>query len=227
MVQWSSTIRDSGKTTIKLKRMRGGRVGEERAFHRDDEWLEAEIARRATLKSYDWAGRDAFPHGSNRGKEKQRKFENRSWKRISCVRGNEMREMKKNNKIKNNNNSYRGSKGCKTILQLQRGTGMKILVRFTRKFTSWIYENLNLTYFAFLDEYSLGRIIDHWNIFLFVIHNFVSSRATVVKLHYRKEKKNVQREIYRNFKDFIPSKPLLHFITTNHSCFWIQNQRLL
>lgn len=226
MVQWSSTIRDSGKTTIKLKRMRGGRVGE-RAFHRDDEWLEAEIARRATLKSYDWAGRDAFPHGSNRGKEKQRKFENRSWKRISCVRGNEMRGMKKNNKIKNNNNSYRGSKGCKTILQLQRGTGMKILVRFTRKFTSWIYENLNLTYFAFLDEYSLGRIIDHWNIFLFVIHNFVSSRATVVKLHYRKEKKNVQREIYRNFKDFIPSKPLLHFITTNHSCFWIQNQRLL
>lgn len=167
MVQWSSTIRDSGKTTIKLKRMRGGRVGE-RAFHRDDEWLEAEIARRATLKSYDWAGRDAFPHGSNRGSVKKNNVNSRTdlgreWKRISCVRGNEMRGMKKNNKIKNNNNSYRGSKGCKTILQLQRGTGMKILVRFTRKFTSWIYENLNLTYFAFLDEYSLGRIIDHWN----------------------------------------------------------------
>lgn len=118
----------------------------------------------------------------------------REWKRISCVRGNEMRGMKKNNKIKNNNNSYRGSKGCKTILQLQRGTGMKILVRFTRKFTSWIYENLNLTYFAFLDEYSLGRIIDHWNIFLFVIHNFVSSRATVVKLHYKKEKRTYKEK---------------------------------
>lgn len=200
MVQWSSTIRDSGKTTIKLKRMRGGRVGE-RAFHRDDEWLEAEIARRATLKSYDWAGRDAFPHGSNRGSVKKNNVNSRTdlgreWKRISCVRGNEMRGMKKNNKIKNNNNSYRGSKGCKTILQLQRGTGMKILVRFTRKFTSWIYENLNLTYFAFLDEYSLGRIIDHWNIFLFVIHNFVSSRATVVKLHYKKKKKRTYKEKY-------------------------------
>lgn len=37
----------------------------------------------------------------------------REWKRISCVRGNEMRGMKKNNKIKNNNNSYRGSKVVK------------------------------------------------------------------------------------------------------------------
>lgn len=117
MVQWSSTIRDSGKTTIKLKRMRGGRVGE-RAFHRDDEWLEAEIARRATLKSYDWAGRDAFPHGSNRGSVKKNNVNSRTdlgreWKRISCVRGNEIRGMKKNNKIKNNNNSYRGSKVVK------------------------------------------------------------------------------------------------------------------
>lgn len=77
MVQWSSTIRDSGKTTIKLKRMRGGRVGE-RAFHRDDEWLEAEIARRATLKSYDWAGRDAFPHGSNRGSVKKNNVNSRT-----------------------------------------------------------------------------------------------------------------------------------------------------
>lgn len=78
MVQWSSTIRDSGKTTIKLKRMTGGRVGEERAFHRDDEWLEAEIARRATLKSYDWAGRDAFPHGSNRGNVKKNNVNSRT-----------------------------------------------------------------------------------------------------------------------------------------------------
>lgn len=46
------TIQGKQRSSWKERR---GRMGEECAFHRDDEWLEAEIARRATLKSYDWA----------------------------------------------------------------------------------------------------------------------------------------------------------------------------
>lgn len=46
------TIQGKQRSSWKERR---GKMGEECAFHRDDEWLEAEIARRATLKSYDWA----------------------------------------------------------------------------------------------------------------------------------------------------------------------------
>lgn len=81
------------------------------------------------------------------------------------MHGNEMRGMKKDNKIKvkNNNNVIEDRSVVKRYYSCnaERNTARdESLGTFYRKFTR-IYENLNLTYTRFfLHEYSLNKIID-------------------------------------------------------------------